>query len=382
MRWLDTALESFGQSLGDSLFDAVWIDILRPFQNRKAVSSHRTPNLKEPLMSLDQILKPLADARRVLLNVPVQPIQGHRFQPTGFPDLGAAIYQAPIKEDESLPCLLVESAQSMANRLEATIWDTGANDLTDAAKGVSYVKVLDDKKEYLTSSIQEAHRLNSVYIEDADAGKFHKDLTAEMAYDEKKPVNRRKFVEAVFKYDANALLHGLFLESIGGRLRIARALSSFVEAEDYEVAASGGVKNDHVQPGKEEGKGAAEGHGNIPYAREEYTARSITAYFSLDLAQIRGYGLDPAAEQLLIVLGLYKIRSLLDGDLRLRTACDFEVTSDEIKAKRPANYTLPSLVELAGVLKDCIAACTSKQLFAGESGVTTVTYKPGNKPAK
>ncbi len=328
-------------------------------------------------MSLDQVLKPLADARRVLLNVPVQPVQGHRFQPTGFPDLGAATYQVPIKEDESRPCLLVESAQSMANRLELTVWDTGTNELKDAAKGLSYVKVLNDRKEYLTSSIQEAHRLNSVYIENADAGKFHDTLEIEMASNKTKPVNRRKFVEAVFKFDVNALLHGVFLESIDGRLRIARALSSFVEAEDYEVAASGGVKNDHVQPGKEEGKGAAEGHGNVPFAREEYTARSITAYFSLDLAQIRGYGLDPAAEQLLIVLGLYKIRSLLDGDLRLRTACDLEVTEDEIKAKRPTNYTLPSLEELAGVLEDCIVACSRKELFAGENGVTTVTYKSG-----
>ena len=326
-------------------------------------------------MSLSQLLQPLSNERRVLFNVAVQPVQGHRFQPTGFPDLGAATYQAPIQDDESRPCLLVESAQSMANRLELTIWDTGSNQLKDAAKGLSYVEVIDGS-EHLTSSIEEAHRLNSVYIEKADSGTFHKTLAGDMAYDEKKPVNRKKFVEGVFKYDANGLLHGCFLESIGGRLRVARALSSFIEAEDYEVAASGGVKNDHVQPGKEEGKGAAEGHGNVPFSRQEYTARQITAYFSLDLAQIRGYGLDDAATQLLIVLGLYKIRALLDGDLRLRTACDFEVKSAAVKATKPKDFTLPSLKELEDELENAVAACARKKLFAGDKGVTTVTYKP------
>src|SRR5690606_2266767 len=73
---------------------------------------------KGEFMSVD--LKPLADVRRLLFEVPLQPMQGKRFQPTGFPDLGAATYQAG-----GTACLLVESAQSMANRLEETIWNAG-----------------------------------------------------------------------------------------------------------------------------------------------------------------------------------------------------------------------------------------------------------------
>lgn len=54
-------------------------------------------------MTID--LSPLASARRLLLEVQLEPVQGSRFQPTGFPDLGAAVYQAG-----EVPCVLVESA--------------------------------------------------------------------------------------------------------------------------------------------------------------------------------------------------------------------------------------------------------------------------------
>lgn len=327
-------------------------------------------------MSFD--LSKLQDEKRLLLTVPLRPIQGNSFQPTGFPDLGAATFNAPMLEGDAAACLLVESPQSMANRMELTIWDSGKNKLKDFAKGLSYVRVVTEESEHLTSSIEEAHRLNSVYIENGNDKKFHQQLAKEMEYSEKNPINRKKFVETVFTYDVNSLLHGVFLESIGGRLRIARALSAFIEAEEVEVVASGGVKNDHVQPGTEKGseRTAAEGFGNVPYPREEYAAKKINAYFNLDISQIRGYGLDADAEELLILLGLYKIRALLDDDLRLRTRCDFVVDSDSITAERPTWFELPKLSELESKLKGekgAISKCKSK--FAGKDGVTEVTYK-------
>lgn len=320
-------------------------------------------------------LSKLRDEKRLLLTVPLRPVQGNRFQPTGFPDLGAATFNAPMLEGGSAACLLVESPQSMANRMELTIWDAGQNSLKDFARGLSYVRVVTEKGSHLTSSIEEGHRLNSVYIENANEKKFHKQLKDEIEYSEKNPINRRKFVDTVFKYDVNSLLHGVFLESIGGRLRIARALSAFIEAEEVEVVASGGVKNDHVQPGTEKGseRTAAEGFGNVPYPREEYAAKKINAYFSLDISQIRGYGMNVDAEQLLTLLGLYKIRALLDEDLRLRTACDFAVTSDSITADRPRSFQLPECSELKNDLKEAISKC--KSMFAGDDGVTEVSYK-------
>ena len=43
-------------------------------------------------MTLD--LAPLANAPRLLFTVPLAPLQGQRFQPTGFPGLGAATFRS------------------------------------------------------------------------------------------------------------------------------------------------------------------------------------------------------------------------------------------------------------------------------------------------
>jgi len=114
------------------------------------------------------------------------------------------------------------------------------------------------------------------------------------------------------------------------------------------MVASGGVKTDHVNP-----SGVAKvGFGNVPFARDEFTADRITLYVNLDLAQIRGYGLENDVERLLILLALYKLRALLDGNLRLRTACDFRVgIHEDIVATLPSAFHLPKLSELKDDLK-------------------------------
>ncbi|MEJ1973477.1 MAG: type I-U CRISPR-associated RAMP protein Csb1/Cas7u [Lacunisphaera sp.] len=67
----------------------------------------------------------LKTAPRLLITAKLTPVLGTRFQPTGFPDLGAAQY----KTADGQNMLLVESAQSMANRLESVSWDAIAQRL-------------------------------------------------------------------------------------------------------------------------------------------------------------------------------------------------------------------------------------------------------------
>jgi CRISPR-associated protein Csb1 len=299
-------------------------------------------------MSID--LTKLKDHHDLLFEIPLKVRQGHRFQPTGFPNLGAAEFDTPNGR-----ALLVESAQSMANRLEAVCWDESANDLVEELRGLSYVKVQiaqgekKENKKYLTSSVLEAHRLNSPYIEKT-AEDFHTTIKTEIGIEKTGPINRPQFLKTLLKYDVGSLLHGVFLESMDGRLRVARAISSFIEADGVKVAASGGVKNDRIQPAKDEAQGrtASEGFANLPFPRDEYTAEKITLYASIDLAQIRGYGLGDAPTRMLILLALYKLRAFVDSPMRLRTACTFELKNTDIKSTNVNGFTLPSKEELVG----------------------------------
>lgn len=312
---------------------------------------------------MTDLLAPLAATSRLLFSVDLKPVQGDRFQPTGFPSLGAATYQTKAGS-----MLLVESAQSMANRLEATCWDTARNAPLEVLEGISHVTVT-AKGSFLTDTMLEAHRLNSPYLlQNKQDTSFVENLKKSLGGLEKGPINRKKLAETLLRFDVGCLLHGVFLaksDLAGGRLRVPRALSAFIEASGVRVAASGGVKNDHVNPSGM----TKEGFGNVPFARDEFTAERIVCHVNLDLNQIRGYGLGQQVERLLLLLALHRVRRLLDGDLRLRTACDLEpVDRSAIVALRPEGFALPSLVDLEGALKVAISECRSLMSHA------TATY--------
>jgi CRISPR-associated protein Csb1 len=306
---------------------------------------------------------------RLLLEATLKPLQGERFQATGFADLGAALYTLP----DGTKKLLVESAQSIANRLEMAIWDEANDQLIPEMSGLAYIQVKKDGKNF-TNSILEAHRINSPYILEGKDKAVFSQLKKEAAGFEIGPVNLRELSKLIFKYDPNAILHGVFLakkELAGGRLRLARAVSGFIEATDVCVAESGGVKNDRVNPSGE----AKQGFGNVPFHRTEFTAGEMKAFFNLDLSLLRGYGLGEDATNLLINLALFKIRRFLATGLRLRSACDLEVVGD-LAVTKPAGFVIPTEQELLAECTRLIGTC--KSLFP-ESAITEVKWEEVKK---
>lgn len=298
---------------------------------------------------------------RLLIEADLQPVQGARFQPTGFPDLGAAEFDGP----DGQRMLLVESAQSMANRMETVCWDSTANDGSgdwiSPLKGLPYIKVVDKDGKTITNSVLEAHRINSEYIA---RSKDFAPIAAELGFKKDRAFDvRKQLVPVLFKYDTNTLIHGVFLEEVAGVIRLPRILSAFIEASQVNAVQSGGVKLNPVEPTLKDGEG------NVPYPRTEYTAPEITAFFNLDLAQLNGFGMTDVARNLLIAIALFKIRRFLRDGLRLRTACDLEAR--DIRVSRPDGFTLPSLDDLEAALPRMIQAAS-----ANFAGVTTVRY-PG-----
>ena len=323
----------------------------------------------------------LNEAPRLLMEAELKPLQGHRFQPTGFADLGPARYTLP----DGTEMLLVESVQSVANRMELACWDTATNDLIRGIKGLPYIRVNKERRavkdikdgeergrpDQLTNSVLESHRINSEYIMKSGDDKLRMRFVDYIGLSKGAPVDWRKFQLALLTFDPLSLVHGCFLEEIDGRLRATRLLSGFVEANDIRVAESGGAKLSHVDP-KIKGGG-----GNVIFHRTEFTAREIKAYFNIDLALLRGYGLPDAATKFLIVLSLFKVRRFLSTGLRLRTACDLDVDGD-LTVKRPKGFAIPDEPLLLAECTRLIDDCEKAGLFA-KPAITEVEWKPSKK---
>ena len=314
----------------------------------------------------------LKDVPRLLLEAELKPLQGERFQPTGFADLGPARYTLA----DGTEMLLVESAQSVANRMELACWDEAEEDLIKELSGLPYLQVtLPDGRKY-TNSVLESHRINSPYILEGEDKTIFDLLKKEAVGMETGPVKISLLAKLVLKYDVSAVIHGVFLakkELAGGRLRMSRLLSGFVEARNIRNAESGGVKNDRVDPSGD----TKQGFGNVPFHRTEFTAEKITAYFNLDLALLRGYGLGEKATNLLIALSLFKIRRFLSAGLRLRTACDLEAKGP-LTVTKPLDFSLPSEEELLAECTRLIELCSAEGLFA-DPPITQVVWIPGKK---
>jgi CRISPR-associated protein Csb1 len=293
----------------------------------------------------------LSQAHRLVLDARLVPLVGTTFQPTGFPDLGAATFQRP----GGPPSVLVESVQSMTNHLEATGWDDAARRPRSPIAGLPYVEVVDDSEgAWLTSSRLEPHRLAAAYVRDAAIdGSTGIDWVKErLKLEEGRPLDWPAIHGAVFEMDPMCLIHGVFFSDKRwhGNPKIRRAVTAVIEARDAAPAVSGGVKRDDVGFRQGEGRGTGEGYGFVPFGRMEFTAREIVLTIAVDVGQIRGYGLPSAATRLVTLVALWEVATLLSEPLRLRTACDLEV--EEVTVRRPAaGPTLPSPEELAEAIE-------------------------------
>lgn len=320
-----------------------------------------------------------ATLRRQTFDVELRPALGSRFQPTGFPDIGAATFKRPVMgADGSVTLrddLLVESAQSMANHLEAVGWDRARQDQVPEFEGLPYVRVLSKDGDYLTSSRTEAHRLAAAFVKDStlDGTDMKAVIRERLGLRDERPLAPRQIAAAVLALDPLCLVHGVFFAESAkvwpGQPRIARVTTAMIEAQDVQQVVSGGVKRDDVRHTVADGGGAAEGYGFVPFHRTEFAAGRIVAGFSIDRAQVAAYGLPQAATDLLLVLAQWEIRALLDRGLRLRTACDLEPVGD---------VPLPPYEELTHQLSAAIAASAD---LLGSRGPLDVVWQGSKKRA-
>lgn len=293
---------------------------------------------------------------RLSFDVDLAPLLGSTFQPTGFPDVGTATFTR-FEGDHEVPSLLVESVQSMANRLEATAWDTARDEPVAEVVGLPYVRVVrSGTSEFLTSSRLEAHRLASPYVHTAnlDGKPMLEEIRDRLGLAKDTPLNRRHMARAVARLDPFCLLHGVFFSQKEwlGQPKFERAVSGVIEARDVQRAVSGGRKSDRVRHDvKEDSRATAEGYGSVPFHRTEWTAKTIVASFVVDAELLRSYGLPEPVTELLQTLALWEVRRFLTSGLRLRTACDLELVG-RIRSRHDS--VLPELGELTSRIEELI----------------------------
>ncbi len=220
--------------------------------------------------------------------------------------------------------------------LEGTTWDEGRSDQVAELGTMPYARVVSAEGDFLSSSRLEAHRLASAYIMNGTVNGTtgEKWLEEQLGLAKGRPLDYRAVARTCFRLDPVSLLHGVFFarKAWPWQPKIARAVTSFIEASGVRPAVSGGVKRDIVI-NEAKGGATAEGYGTVPHHRVEYTAEKITAYFTVDHAQFRSYGLPEPATALLEALADFEMATLLDRGLRLRTRCDLVVR--EVRGKRP-----------------------------------------------
>ena len=335
-------------------------------------------------MPLD--LTPLNSASRLLVEAELKVATGGggRFQPTGFPDLGPALYRGA----DGANWLLVESPQSMANRLERVCWadgdgeNDGVGDYNKDCKGIPYVRATDADNRGLTASTLEAHRLASPYIwntqpfenpenrgEFVTLSDYLKRTLFSLA--ENRMVPWKKVAEGLVRIDPGCLLHGVWFNEAsfaGGKVRLTRALSGYIEAQDPSTANFGFQKRDAVsdRTDKEAGQSAAEGFGSVIGPKQHFTSASIKAYFQVDLERLRSYGLSETQVHALAAWAIYKIRRVLvssrDGVADLRTECKFSVgeVTTRVVDSRTGNEIDYALPEANGDLMDAFKPLKSE----------------------
>jgi CRISPR-associated protein Csb1 len=319
-----------------------------------------------PAQSQDQsLLEQLYAQDRVVITASLKLTNGRFLQPTGFPDIDACIY----RDKEGRRWCLVESEQSMSNRLEAVcmkspgVW-------VDDLKGLPLIAVKNKAHDLLATNLTEPHRIASSYILDGKRVGNTGDMRA--LFESKLglrnggdfwPLDKRKDLEElVFALDPAALLHGFqFVQWKFVGLRQTRLIHARLEAElaeepevHYQM-----VKFDQIEQGTQ----PETNKGQSIAAKSRIVPKNIVATFEIDVLGLKSLSLEEDRKKFLLGLALWKIGTFLANkpsfDARSRS-------------------TGPSLRLRA----DCYLTCDESISWSGNSstGTTTATQLIGARP--
>jgi len=252
-------------------------------------------NMEAAPVQTDSVLDTFYNQDRVVITASLRLTNSRFLQPTGFPDIDACLY----RDHEGRRWCLVESEQSMSNRLESVcmkspgVW-------VDDLKGLPLIVVRDKAHDLLTTNLTEPHRLASSYILDGKPANGSNNLRE--IFERKLelrsngdfwPLDKRAALEQlVFALDPAALLHGFqFVQWKFVGLRQTRLIHARLEAElaDDPEVHYGMVKWDAIEPESTREERANKGQSIA--AKSRIIPKNITATFDIDLLGLKSLSL-------------------------------------------------------------------------------------------
>ena len=230
---------------------------------------------------------------------------------------------------------MVESPQSVANLLEAQMWDAYKQEPVAAVDGLPYLFLADaESGEYVLSSRDTPHRVASSWFLNGLGGQ----KKGQAFLSEVPP---RLFAALA---DPVSLLFGFwFAQWIKGEVvadhKLARSALGRIVARNAERVHRGGVQFDGNfanETGGEAVDAASVGTGMIPFSdtnADQFMAESVTLHLDLRASRLRTLAaipvIGPEVAQLSQSLFWHVVASLLDvGELDLRTEAIFDIVSD------------------------------------------------------
>ncbi len=299
-------------------------------------------------MKVTDALDSLESARYLALDVELEPLGSPTIQPSAFANTGPSFYEAP----EGGLAAVVDSVASMANQLELTIWHEAECRPKDPVAPLPWVKVVDAKGNYYTSSRRAAHRLNAASIMngtvDPDGEVVGRRLERLLAA--ASPPVERTLARVVWDHDPLSIIQGCWFAGIwDGRARLTRALTARIDALGVQCQSAqvGGQKSRDAldEPGSVKDTGFKTVRGEAPYYTSEVSATRIVAPIVLDLGLLRSYGLPEKAYRALVATAILMIRELVDAWPRRRSRCILAPKGEPV-VRAPGGWTLPPLDEL------------------------------------
>lgn len=264
-----------------------------------------------------------------------------------FQDVGNAVFSRP----DGVQSGILDTHASMANRLEAAVWNDEQETVINCLEQMPFVSVRSPSNQLVTASLLESHRLNSPYIFKStmpgENKKFEKYFGERLKAAEGTPGGYKPELAKIFAgIDPCSLIHGTFMsyskefELSGAGSKLTAALTGFAEVANISPVEYGTAKQDRIDARQGALGKSNEGFGTFQTPATLWYAEQIAAYYYLDIDLLHSYQLGNTFVEWTVCVSLLKILRFIRRGLRLRSHCILQPQLTEL-GEIALNFQLP-----------------------------------------